>query len=434
MFSLVSGALLLSKQFSLSFLFDWGLKMSLLQLLDDKAAWLDFLEYKRRLLPPKCNFIKRLEKYVAQEAYHDIAAGLVSGTYCYDLPAKNTINKNGSSKKRTIYRFDWRETMVLKLLTHLLYKYDYKICGNCYSFRRNTTAKNAIDAVSHIKKLAQKYVLKIDVSNYFNSIPSTMLADAIAATIDDDPQLSAFIIGLIKEDAAYLYGNGTRTIIRENRGAMAGVPVSAFCANIYLDGLDRLFDGMGVDYFRYSDDILIVADSMTQVDEYLKIVTDFLAAKGLTINENKLHISRPGEGFDFLGFVFYNGNIDLAASTMQKAKAKIRRKAKSLMRRRNRLGESFDMAASDLAAHFNRKFYDEEHDNGFTWSRWFFPSITTSKSLKIIDQYLEQYMLYLSTGRHTKKNFNVRYETLKELGFRSLVAEYYKFISEFCRR
>ena len=99
--------------------------MSLLQLLDDKAAWLDFLEYKRRLLPPKCNFIKRFEKYVAQEAYHDIAAGLVSGTYCYDLPAKNTINKNGSSKKRTIYRFDWRETMVLKLLTHLLYKYDY---------------------------------------------------------------------------------------------------------------------------------------------------------------------------------------------------------------------------------------------------------------------------------------------------------------------
>ena len=33
--------------------------MSLLQLLDDKAAWLDFLEYKRRLLPPKCNFLKK---------------------------------------------------------------------------------------------------------------------------------------------------------------------------------------------------------------------------------------------------------------------------------------------------------------------------------------------------------------------------------------
>ncbi|MBR4272959.1 MAG: group II intron reverse transcriptase domain-containing protein [Bacteroidales bacterium] len=406
--------------------------MSLLQLLDDKGAWLDFLEYKRRLLPPKCNFLKRLKKYVAQEGYHEIATGLMSGSYHYDLPAKTTINKNGTSKKRVIYRFDWRETMVLKLLTHLLYKYDYKICGNCYSFRRNTTAKDAVNAVSRIKKLDQKFVLKIDVSNYFNSIPSSQLADAIAATIDDDPQLAAFIIRLIKEDAAYLYGNGTRTLIRENRGAMAGVPVSAFCANIYLDSLDRRFDGMGVDYFRYSDDILIIADSMSKVEEYQRIVNDCLSVKGLKINEKKLHISRPGEGFDFLGFVFYDGNIDLAASTLQKAKAKIRRKAKSLMRRRNRLGESFDMAASDLAAHFNRKFYDEEHDNGFTWSRWFFPSITTSKSLKIIDQYLEQYMRYLSTGRHTKKNYNVRYETLKELGFRSLVAEYYNFISELC--
>lgn len=408
--------------------------MSLLQLLDDKDAWLDFLEYKRRLLPPKCFFLKRLEKYVAQESYHDIAIGLMSGSYRFDLPAKTTINKNGSSKKRTIYRFDWRETMVLKLLTHLLYKYDYKICGNCYSFRRNTTAKDAVDAVSRIKNLDQKYVLKIDVSNYFNSIPSSQLADAIAVTIDDDPQLSAFIIKLIKEDAAYLYEGGTRTLIRENRGAMAGVPVSAFCANIYLDGLDRQFDGRGVDYFRYSDDILIIADSMSQVEEYQRIVNDFLSLKGLVINEKKLHVSRPGEGFEFLGFVFCDGNIDLAPSTLQKVKAKIRRKAKSLMRRRNRLGESFDMAASDLAAHFNRKFYDEEHDNGFTWSRWFFPSITTANSLKIIDRHLQQYMRFLSTGRHTKKNFSVRYQTLKELGFRPLVAEYYKFISELCRQ
>ena len=394
--------------------------MSLLQLLDDKDVWLDFLEYKRRLLPPKCFFLKRLEKYVAQESYHDIAVGVMSGSYRFDLPVKTTINKSGSSKKRTIYRFDWRETMVLKLLTHLLYKYDYKICGNCYSFRRNTTAKDAVDAVSRIKNLEQKFVLKIDVSNYFNSIPSSQLTDAIAVTIDDDPQLRDFLIGLIKEDAAYLYGGGTRTLIRENRGAMAGVPVSAFCANIYLDGLDRLFDGMGVDYFRYSDDILIISDSMSQVDGYQRIVNDFLSVKGLVINDKKLHVSRPGEGFEFLGFVFYDGSIDLAPTTLQKVKSKIRRKAKSLMRRRNRLGESFDMAASDLAAHFNRKFYDEEHDNGFTWSRWFFPSITTSKSLKIIDLHLQQYMRFLSTGRHTKKKFQRPIPNPQGIGFQTV--------------
>ena len=53
--------------------------------------------------------------------------------------------------------------------------------------------------------------------------------------------------------------------------------------------------------------------------------------------------------------------------------------------------------------------------------------ITTSNGLKIIDNYLIQYLRFLSTGRHCKQNYNVRYNTLKELGFKSLVNEYYKF-------
>ena len=407
--------------------------MSLLQLLDNKDYWTEYLEYKRRFLPPENRFIKRLSKFVEKEEYHLIASGLMSGSYHYDLPTKTSINKSGSDKKRIIYRFGWFETMTLKLLTYLLYKYDHKICGNCYSFRRGKTAKDAIDTISRIKNLNQKFVLKVDIKNYFNSIPSSQLVEYIAITIDDDQKLCDFLVGLFTEDKAYFYDeNKQRTVITENRGAMAGVPVSAFCANIYLDDLDRRFDAMGVNYYRYSDDILIIADTMSQIVEYQNIINEIINIKGLTINEKKLHISRPGEGFDFLGFNFKDGVVDLAESTVNKVKSKIRRKAKSLMRRRNRLGESFDMAASDIAAHFNRIFYDEEHENGFTWSRWFFPSITTAKSLKIIDLHLQQYMRYLSTGRHIKKNYDVRYETLKELGFKPLVGEYYQFISTLC--
>ena len=53
--------------------------------------------------------------------------------------------------------------------------------------------------------------------------------------------------------------------------------------------------------------------------------------------------------------------------------------------------------------------------------------ITTSEGIKKIDNYLLQYLRFLSTGRHCKQNYNVRYNTLKELGFKSLVNEYYKF-------
>ena len=77
---------------------------------------------------------------------------------------------------------------------------------------------------------------------------------------------------------------------------------------------------------------------------------------------------------------------------------------------------------------FNRKFYDDRKENGFTWSRWYFPVITDVSDLKEIDAYLIENIRYLSSGRYYKGNYRVRYEDIKKLGFRSLVNEYYKYI------
>ena len=63
----------------------------------------------------------------------------------------------------------------------------------------------------------------------------------------------------------------------------------------------------------------------------------------------------------------------------------------------------------------------------FTWCRWFFPNITTDVSLKEIDEYMQQYIRYIITGRHYKGNYRITYKQLKEWGYRSLVHEYYKY-------
>ncbi len=80
-----------------------------------------------------------------------------------------------------------------------------------------------------------------------------------------------------------------------------------------------------------------------------------------------------------------------------------------------------------LIRSFNDKFFEDEDPQVLTWSRWFFPVINTPGGLKKIDACLQQYIRFLSTGRHTKANFRVRYSRMKELGFRSLVHEYYLF-------
>ena len=63
---------------------------------------------------------------------------------------------------------------------------------------------------------------------------------------------------------------------------------------------------------------------------------------------------------------------------------------------------------------------------GLNWSRWFFPLINTTESLQLIDSYAQDQLRFLISGKRTKSRFNVRYEDLKVLGYRSLVNEYYK--------
>ena len=75
---------------------------------------------------------------------------------------------------------------------------------------------------------------------------------------------------------------------------------------------------------------------------------------------------------------------------------------------------------------FNNKFFREENTKDLSWSKWYFPVLTTHDTLKEIDNYLLQYIRYLDSGRFTKKNYNIKYDYLKSLGYHSLVNEFYK--------
>ena len=152
------------------------------------------------------------------------------------------------------------------------------------------------------------------------------------------------------------------------------------------------------------------------------------------MNPDKVSVTGPGEEFDFLGFAFRPGEIDLSANTLRKAKAKIRRKSDALRRWQRKKGLDPQKAAVGLIHVMNRKFfgYDdplEEGDDGvdeFTWSRWFFPLLTTDRGLREVDRFLQEYIRYTVSGRHYKGNYRIPYEQLRQWGYVSLVHEYYR--------
>ena len=397
--------------------------MSILTELNETAVWEEFLQYKiqhRHLSEKKQG---EWETFIREERYRAVTERLNEPDYVFEPPEKISVNKSGTGKKRIVYSYSETESMVLKAMVYLLYRYDEKISPRCFSFRKSSSAKEAISQILRMKNLEKKYCLKVDISNYFNSIPTESLIEVLKGILGDDEMLLRFLVRLLSDGRAVENG----TVIREERGAMAGIPIAPFFANLYLLSMDLEFEQRGIAYFRYSDDILLFADSREELSEHETLLREHIAKKGLEINQEKVSVRSPGEEWEFLGFCYREGTVDLSRITINKMKAKIRRKARALYRRRTRRNQEFASAAKALIRIFNLKYFDETEENRFTWSRWFFPVITTDLGLRELDEYLVRYVRYLYKGRHYKGNYRITYEEIKQLGFRSLVHEYYKW-------
>ncbi len=400
--------------------------MSLLDALGSENAWETFYEYKLGLACQK-NFTAELREFIDEKRYLPVYEKISGGEEAFPLPKKTVISKMGSDKKRVVYTYPDDENTALKLLTYLmLRKYDKIFAGNLYSFRPGRTAKDAVRRLTRTKGISQTYSYKVDVSDYFNSVPVDLLLPPLKSALADDEKLYDFLSSLLLETDVIENGR----IHPERKGIMAGTPVSSFFANLFLTDLDRYFEENGFLYARYSDDIILFADTRGECERRAEIALSFLHSHGLSVNPKKECFSSPEEGFTFLGFYVCGKTVDIAPVTVQKLKGKMRRKRDALTRWKKRNDVDGEKAAKAFIRVFNRKLFENSGDNELTWSKWFFPCLTRADSLKEIDLYAQDCIRYLISGKHTKARFNARYEYIKKLGYKSLVHEYYSFKSE----
>ena len=396
--------------------------MSIINSLLDKGKWQEFLEQKISKSHMTKTEEQNLIDFVNNEEYYDVAKEIVDGTYIFSVPNKAMVNKSGSTKKRVVYTFDNVESMILKFVVFNMSKYDSVFSDNCYSFRKNSTVRKAFYNVIDNADINDMYVYKLDISNYFNSIDVSKLLPMLENIFADDVKLYSFFKDILTVDKSMFNGE----IVEEKRGVMAGTSMSTFFANVYLMDMDKYFQNNGTIYARYSDDIIIMDKDIDNLKKNISYIHSVIKSRGLTINSDKEELFMPHTPWNFLGFEYNNGVVDLSDVTLKKIKDKIRRKGRALFRWKVKKEKTTEHAIKVMLRVFNNKFYREDHQKDLTWSKWFFPVITTHKKLEIIDNYLVQYLRYLSTGRFSKKNYNITYDYLKSLGFRSLVNEYYK--------
>lgn len=399
--------------------------MSLLDALSQAETWEAFYQYKLGLAQPKAE-TRALRAYIDRRAYLPVCEAIGRGE-AFPLPRRAVISKQYSEKKRIVYVYPEPENTLLKLLTWLLLRrYDGLFSPGLYSFRPGRTAKDAIRALRAVPELRAMYAYKADVSNYFNSVDVSRFLPELRQSLSDDPALAAFLSRLLSEPRVLEKGRE----LTEQKGIMAGTPLSAFYANLYLRELDRSFEALGVPYARYSDDIILFAPSEAEIQAHAARLRAVLSARGLALNPSKETFFTPGSGWTFLGFCCREDGVDVAPATMDKLKAKMRRKTRALSRWRDRGGHSGEQAAAAFIRVFNRKLLEAPSGSELSWSAWFFSVITTTESLRAIDRYAQDCLRMLISGRRTKARYNVRYEDLKALGYRSLVHAYYAHLEE----
>jgi hypothetical protein len=178
-------------------------------------------------------------------------------------------------------------TVVIDKKTDYTRSFSHKIApgSNPSMFLPTRTCWNALQKAlkKGASKKSNRYVVKIDVSNFFGSINQHTLINFLV----DSGYLKSFSsrLELILTEFA---GD------RSSRGILQGVYPSDLFGNFYMVPVDRFLEEYGVDSARYVDDLYVFVENVDAAGTLLKELIPFLRSYDLVLNESKCVIMPKG--------------------------------------------------------------------------------------------------------------------------------------------
>lgn len=166
---------------------------------------------------------------------------------------------------------------------------------------------------------ASRWVLQLDISKYFYSVPHAQLkARALRYLGDHDVRrLITDLVDSWRTDDRYDALFSPASAYRQT--AAKGMPIgnlsSQLLANVYLSDFDHwVKQGLRVArYLRYVDDMAIVGESRDELQAIGDQIIDKLASEGLTIHPKKIRLAPVAAGVPFLGYVVWPNHVSAGA-------------------------------------------------------------------------------------------------------------------------
>lgn len=150
--------------------------------------------------------------------------------------------------------------------------------GSAGMFLSSRTCWNQLQKslAKHAASKSTRYILKVDVANFFGSINQHILINVL-----NDSGYPKSLSSRLEAILTSYTGE------RSSRGILQGMYPSDLFGNYYMTPIDRFLDDYGVPSSRYVDDMYVFVDSVDAADQLLRGLIPTLRSYDLVLNEAK---------------------------------------------------------------------------------------------------------------------------------------------------
>lgn len=243
-------------------------------------------------------------------------------------------------KERLIYRLPYYPDRILhhaimNVLEPIWVSIFTKDTYSCIKDRGIHACAKSVRRALHQDKEGTRYCLKIDVRKFYPSIDHEVLKSIVRRKIKDarllalldeiiestnNPQVSIRNFASTVDGKMLVSSTGNPPLLCNNKGVPIGNYLSQFFANLVLAYFDHwIKEEKRVKYYwRYADDIVILAPDKDSLHALLHDIRAYLATLKLRVKKNYQVFPVDKRGIDFLGYVFYHTHTLLRKGIKQR--------------------------------------------------------------------------------------------------------------------